>query len=292
MYSFISLNVKCPACGASLMDPGHLVDNKPSIHMMMQYDEQQGHVRLSSIYDSYNFIADFEVPAGKIAHFYCPSCNSQLTSKQPCTHCSAEMVPLYLDMGGKVSFCARRGCKNHKIEFDDLSTALHKFHESFGHEDAFSRKTGSSSGNAQHHKPDHELSAEHQEIISTGTFLHAYCPHCRRSLIEDDMLKLKVKKGEEGFVLLSPYLNVFTSKSTVYLPEDQAIDELHCCHCDKDLIAHGKKCGKCGSAAARIAVSARTKLIDFYICTKKGCRWHGLDEDDMFDIKLDDSPEW
>jgi rRNA maturation endonuclease Nob1 len=53
-----------------------------------------------------------------------------------------------------------------------------------------------------------------------------------------------------------------------------------------------KNCEKCGSPVAMIAISARSKLIDFYICSKKGCRWHGLSEDDIEEIKLEDSLEW
>ena len=33
------------------------------------------------------------------------------------------------------------------------------------------------------------------------------------------MLKLKIHNGEEGFLMLSPYMNVFTSKSTIFLEE-------------------------------------------------------------------------
>jgi rRNA maturation endonuclease Nob1 len=53
-----------------------------------------------------------------------------------------------------------------------------------------------------------------------------------------------------------------------------------------------KTCELCGSPVARISLSARSKLIDFYICSKKGCRWHGLSEDDINEIKLEDSLEW
>ena len=43
---------------------------------------------------------------------------------------------------------------------------------------------------------------------------------------------------------------------------------------------------------AKINVSASSKLIDFYICTKKGCKWHGLSEEDLYSIKLEESDEW
>ncbi len=106
------------------------------------------------------------------------------------------------------------------------------------------------------------------------------------------MLKLKIHNGEEGFLMLSPYLNVFTSKSTIFLAEDKTVKDILCCHCNQSLISEDKTCEKCGSEVAKIAIGARTKLIDFYICTKKGCRWHGLSSDDLIDIRLQDSLEW
>jgi len=133
---------------------------------------------------------------------------------------------------------------------------------------------------------------ERDEIIESGTFLQSYCPHCRKSLIENNMLKLKIISGKEGFLLLSPYLNSFTSKSTIYLPEDKTVTDVKCFHCDTSLVETEKTCGSCGSPIAKINVSASTKLIDFYMCTKKGCRWHGLSEEDLYSINLEESDEW
>jgi methionyl-tRNA synthetase len=104
------------------------------------------------------------------------------------------------------------------------------------------------------------------------------------------MLKLKIRNGEEGILILSPYMNVFSSKSTVFLPEDKVVGDLLCPHCDHSLILHDKTCETCGSPVAKISVSARTKLI--YLCTKKGCKWHGLSENDLYEIRLENSMEW
>jgi hypothetical protein len=106
------------------------------------------------------------------------------------------------------------------------------------------------------------------------------------------MLKLRIENGESGILMLSPYLNVFTSKSTIVLPEEKTVSDLKCFHCNKTLIVEDKNCEKCGSPIAGIHVVARTKLINFYICTRKGCKWHGLNESDLYDIKLESSLEW
>ena len=51
-------------------------------------------------------------------------------------------------------------------------------------------------------------------------------------------------------------------------------------------------CPECGSEVAKISVAALSKMIDFYICSKKGCTWHGLSDNDIKDIMFEDSEEW
>jgi ssDNA-binding Zn-finger/Zn-ribbon topoisomerase 1 len=269
MYELISLKLKCPVCGESLMDDSHLVDNESSIMLNVEMAGKKGEIRLSSIYGSYNYVTDIEMPKGEVAKFSCPHCKAQITSDAECLSCGANMVPFYLDMGGKVTICSRSGCKNHIVEFEDLSIALKKLYQEYGlaGKDDF--------------RPDRKITPveqavdENKEIIESGTFLNAYCPHCDKSLLEDGMLKLKIHNG-----------------STIFLAEDKTVKDIRCCHCNQSLISTDKTCEKRGSEVAKIAIGARTKLIDFYICTKKGCRWHGLSSDDLIDIRLQDSLEW
>ena len=288
MYELMSLRLKCTRCGRSLMDPEQFIDNEPSIHLEIECLGKKGEIWLSSIYGSYNFKSTIDLPKNEVAKFYCPQCHDQMVSGAECMTCGAEMIPFYLDMGGKVSICSRSGCKNHFVEFEDLSVALRKFYQEYG----YSSKITTPPREERPPDPEKAKKDEEKDIIESGTFLHTYCPHCRKSLIEGEMLKLKIRNGEEGILYLSPYLNVFSSKSTVFLPEEMVVKDLSCPHCDHSLILHDKTCGKCGSPVARISVSARVKLIDFYLCTKKGCRWHGLSENDLYEIRLEDSLEW
>ncbi len=287
MYNFLSLNLNCPHCGHSLMDPETLVDNETSIMLHIDIAKKKGDINLSSIYGSYNYVSSVETPKDELAVFSCPHCGKDVNTKEECNVCKASMVTLIMDMGGKINFCSRSGCKNHNVEFEDLNNALRKMYQEFGYQSIHS-----------HDEVIEELIEEpvneDQEILETGAFLYSYCPHCRRSLIESDMLKLKLvkDKNETGFVLLSPYLNVFSSKSTVFLAEGKPVGDLRCFHCDESLMVSDKNCELCGSPVAVISIGARSKLIDFYICSKKGCRWHGLSEDDINDIKLEDSLEW
>jgi hypothetical protein len=269
------------------MDKNVLVDNEPSIRLDVNHSGQKGIIHLSSIYGSYNYSCTIDIPKDEIASFFCPHCKKGVNTDVECLSCGASMVPFYLDMGGKVSICARSGCKNHHVEFEDLSQALKKLYQEYGFRGRKYPKDEREVKEKKEKKVD-----ERTEILESGTFLQSYCPNCRKSLIENDMLKLKIINGEEGFLLLSPYLNSFTSKSTIFLPEDKAVTDIKCFHCDTSLVEKEKSCGSCQSPIAKINVSASTKLIDFYICTKKGCKWHGLSEDDLYSIKLEESDEW
>lgn len=277
MFNLISLKVKCPVCGKSLMDEEHLVDNCPSIKLNIKLGDETGIIRLSSVYESYNYLTDIELPKDEIAALFCPFCKTDLVSKLECEICNAPMVPFDLDLGGNLTICSRVGCKNHFMKFVDFSFALKNLFEE------------TDRLHHHHHSPEDEK----LETIKSGSFLHSYCPHCQKSLIEEGSIKFHVKrKKETGYFMLSPYLNIFTSKSTILLPEDQVIEDLACPHCSKSLVLHGEKCEECGSDIFRIEISARKKLIDFYICSKKGCRWHGLSKEDLHEIRLEDSMEW
>jgi hypothetical protein len=291
-FNFISLTVKCPVCGALMMDHIHKIDNEPSIKLLLQISGKKGFLWLSSIYGSYNYFSDIDIPVNEITNLSCPSCKSTINSVETCNKCNAPMASLILDMGGRVSFCSRKGCQNHNIGFDDLNSALKKFYSEFGirgrnvHEEVFIPRKAQ--------KLPKTPEQEKKEIIETGSFLQAYCPHCKKSLIEDGILKLLIinENDETGFIMISPYLNVFLSKSTVYLPEDKEMKDISCFHCNTTLKVKDGKCGDCGTSIVRILVGARSKMIDFYICSRKGCYWHGLSKQDMEDIRLEDSIEW
>jgi hypothetical protein len=67
---------------------------------------------------------------------------------------------------------------------------------------------------------------------------------------------------------------------------------IRCFHCNESLEITEEVCGDCGSRVARVVVGAASRLVDFYICAKKGCIWHGLSREDMDDIRLEQSLEW
>ncbi len=291
MYDFITLIVNCPYCNTSLIDDQELVDKKPSIKLGIKAKKQTSFIFLSSIWGSYNYRCSIPLSPDLIAQFSCPHCKTEITSENACSICSAPLVPFILDMGGRVSICSRSGCRNHFVEFDDVSLALSKLYQDYGLAGKYTnehRKTM-----ATKPAPPAAEKDEKKEMIESGAFLLSYCPHCLKSLIEHDILKLNITTdGKSGILILSPYMNVFTSESTVYLQEDKPVTDISCPHCDTSLISANKACEECGSPIARIFISARTKMINFYLCSKKGCKWHGLSDEDLQDIKLEDSLEW
>lgn len=290
MFNIISLKVKCPLCSISLMDKDQMVDNEPGIKLNITIGNKGGNIWLSSIYESYNYIADIDIPQNEIAIFHCPHCKKELVSSDICDICDAPMVALHLDTLGDVSICSRAGCKKHLVSFKDLTKAMNYFYDNYSY--AYIRPT--SGYPPLNPEPVLKLKDDEKEIIKTGSFLSSYCPHCRCSLIEDRMIKFKVESetSEMGYLFLSPYLNIFTHKSTVKLPENHQIKSIRCFHCNEQLFVQDKHCPVCNSEIAKIMVAAMTKMIDFYICSKKGCIWHGLSDEDMQSIVLEDSKDW
>ena len=131
-------------------------------------------------------------------------------------------------------------------------------------------------------------------IIRSGTYMNTYCPHCEKGLNDDLHLTFTIvnSDGEDGSLKLSPYLNVFTKESTVRLPEDLNLRDIKCPKCGISLIMEDQRCDHCDSRVARILIEAMHHKLDFFFCSKRGCRWHGLDYENITDIVLEDSNEW
>jgi predicted RNA-binding Zn-ribbon protein involved in translation (DUF1610 family) len=135
MTKVISLNVVCPHCSKSLMDEGKLINNKPSIRAeIVTSIKQKGFLWLSSIYGDFNSLSEFPIQEGNVVEFFCPHCHESLRRKKiDCDACGAPIATLNCDVGGRVSFCTRSGCRNHYVVFEDLDTTIRKFYEEYGY---------------------------------------------------------------------------------------------------------------------------------------------------------------
>ncbi len=289
MNNQISLRIKCPLCGKSLMDAQHRLDGEPSVTLDVLLKDRKGWLRMSPVYGSYSIESEFEIPLNVTVRFFCRQCQSELKSTVVCSTCLAPMIPLMLEEGGRVFFCSRRGCLKHFLEFEEADEALARFYQAYnlGGEPIKAGRKGYR-GKAP------EAEVDPKEVITTGSFLQSYCPQCSHSLIDKSSICFSVlgPDGKRGELMLSPYLNVFTNRSTIEIPHGEEVKDLLCPHCGQSLLASNRRCGRCGSRIARITVGAMHKLITFYICLKKGCTWHGLSDEDTKLIMLEDSAEW
>jgi NADH-quinone oxidoreductase subunit E len=113
------LEVHCPRCNHSLMDPKHLIDGYPAVRVTITCEGQHGWMTLSSLYGSYNVASEFVIPPDCIAQFFCPYCHSELIGISNCPLCNTVMVPLIIRGGGMVQLCPRRGCKGHLLDVSE-----------------------------------------------------------------------------------------------------------------------------------------------------------------------------
>lgn len=110
------IDVSCPHCNRSLMDESLAIDGYPSIKVTISSDHENGCLRLSCLYGSYNISTELDVPIGTVVKFHCPHCHVELPSTSACAMCRAPMVPLLVRGGSIAKICSRRGCKNHMLD--------------------------------------------------------------------------------------------------------------------------------------------------------------------------------
>ncbi len=132
MEKHVSVAVKCPHCRTSLMDESYMLNEKPSIKLNMKYKDEEGVLYLCSRFGCYDHKAEIQVPTNEIAEVSCPHCNKNLSTNVSCEACGAPMITFGIKSGGRVSVCSRHGCNKHYVSFQDLDTAIRKFHEHFG----------------------------------------------------------------------------------------------------------------------------------------------------------------
>jgi len=104
------VEVSCPNCNHSLMDPTFAIEGHPSVRVTVAFGDKHGWLRLSSLYGRYNVFSEYEIPLGSVLHFFCPHCHAELVGSWGCPTCGAPMVPMIVRGGGTVRLCSRRGC--------------------------------------------------------------------------------------------------------------------------------------------------------------------------------------
>jgi NADH-quinone oxidoreductase subunit E len=115
------LEVSCPRCNHSLMDPKHKIDDHPSIRVTVSFGSKHGWLRLSSLYGSYATKSEYKILKDKVVNFLCPHCHVELNGVSDCVECNAPMVPMIVRGGGMVQICSRRGCRNHMLDLNGVN---------------------------------------------------------------------------------------------------------------------------------------------------------------------------
>lgn len=112
------IEVNCPRCNHSLMDPEQLADNAPSIRLTIALEGRHFQVNLSSLYGHHTVACEAPIPVGAIVRFVCPHCRQELLGRSGCPECGAPMAPLAFPAGGILQLCCRRGCGGHRLDPD------------------------------------------------------------------------------------------------------------------------------------------------------------------------------
>lgn len=115
------VELSCPHCNHSLMDPSYFIDGYPSIKITMSFGRKHGWLRLSSLYGSYNVKSEYEIPMDTVVNCFCPHCHSELIGATSCPECGALMIPMIVHGGGMIQICSRRGCKNHMLDLNGVN---------------------------------------------------------------------------------------------------------------------------------------------------------------------------
>lgn len=115
------VDVSCPKCNHSLMDPTVPIDGQPSIHISTSFQRKNGWARLSRLYGSFNTVSEPEIPLSSEVDIFCPHCHASLRSSTSCGECGTDMFVLIVRQGGVIQVCSRRGCKGHLLDLDGVN---------------------------------------------------------------------------------------------------------------------------------------------------------------------------
>ena len=115
------VEVGCPSCNHSLMDPGFEIQGHPSIRVTVSFGDKHGWLRQSSLYGRYTVFSEHEIPLESVVQFFCPHCHAALVGSWQCSMCQAPMVSMMVRGGGTVRICSRRGCVGSDSHMLDLS---------------------------------------------------------------------------------------------------------------------------------------------------------------------------
>lgn len=140
-----------------------------------------------------------------------------------------------------------------------------------------------------------EKSLMERTHINKDTYLTCWCPHCGKSLNEENkaVFKITSSKGEVGTSKMSPYLNILDRETTMNVEDEDELADVQCPHCDVSLIVPDEICiqDNCKMLGFNVSVSDSQKL-KIILCVRRTCRWYKMSDEDNERLILRDSHEW
>jgi hypothetical protein len=258
-----ALECFCPSCGETLVEGEHLKLN------VERASGERGLLRLSPFLNVFECSSTIGLPEGEeVADLVCPRCGRTLkVPHRACGDCGSGAARLHVRVESeRVDFfiCMRKSCHWHGISEAVRSRLIL---ETAGFRD-----------------PINET-----ELIQTGTRLQCHCPHCKGSLVsgEDIVVAIEDTHGNGGTLQLSPYLNVFRAECSLPLARGEEVAEMKCRACNASLMSATRRCQLCGARSARFRVKTAYHDVDFHICARRMCHWHGLDDESRRRVRLD-----
>lgn len=253
----------CPHCSQSLVDNEHLRLRVQNLR------GDRGELSLSPYLNVFESSSTLEAADGEeAADVACPNCDRTLKEAQrTCEVCGSRAARFRVRIEAYETdffICLRKSCHWHGITEADRSRLILEA-EGF-------------------HQPDGA-----RELIRSGTRLRCACPHCSAELANDDdiVVQVKDKAGQQGTLTLASSLNVFNTRCTLPMQPREELGDMLCPHCKTSLLEPEARCVLCGARAARFLVKTSRGHVSFYICVRRQCHWHGLDDESRRALELE-----
>ncbi len=114
--------------------------------------------------------------------------------------------------------------------------------------------------------------------------LHVKCPHCRKSLMDEDTLlhdypsiKLNINTPEErGVIYLCSVYECYDHHTQLEIKKGTVVD-FYCPHCNKELLVN-EECKICGAPMVAFVLKVGGRVS---ICSREGCANHYIAFEDL-----------
>ncbi len=118
------VDVTCPSCGVSLMDPKRPIGGHPSIHLETSLDGGRADLWCCARYGDPRRESSLTVPEGTVLDLSCPHCRHSVLRDGSCPECGSSTAVLWMGEDCALRLCARYGCNGHMLDIGRDSADL------------------------------------------------------------------------------------------------------------------------------------------------------------------------